>query len=465
MHYATEDLSPVKKKITVTVPVEEVEASLAATIAMYRTSITLDGFRKGKVPASLIEKRFHKEVYKEATTDLVNVHINDIITEAKLSPVSRIDFDGGELERGQEFVYSISFEVMPEFDLPPYEGLEVEQEEAVVNEDEITALVERVRLNMAEIVTVGEARTPCDGEIVVIDFEAFDEQNAPIPGISAENFQLQLGDGQTLDDFESLVKSLKPGEESTGPVRFPEDFFNTEFAGRTVSMKAKLHAIKERKLPELDDAFAQKAGGLENMDKLYASLRDSYVNSRTELNKSAAQATLLDNLLKMVDFPAPDSMLEGNISMMLGELQDKLERQGKNLAALGKTQEALREEVRPEAEMRAKSHILLLGVARAEELTVSEAEVDLQLGRIATQNKQEYSAIKEYYTRNNLLFALRDRLLADKAMDAIYSKAEVKIVPAKQSEENADDSEAAGKKQEDAPDASDAPADAGRDGA
>ena len=118
MQYTTEDLTPVKKKITVTVPAEECDAALSAAIAMYRTSITLDGFRKGKVPASIIEKRFHTEIYKEATTDLVNVHINEIVTENKLVPVSRIDYDGGDMERGADFVYSITFEVMPTFDLP-----------------------------------------------------------------------------------------------------------------------------------------------------------------------------------------------------------------------------------------------------------------------------------------------------------------------------------------------------------
>ena len=429
MQYTTEDLTPVKKKITVTVPVEECEAALSAAIAMYRTSITLDGFRKGKVPASIIEKRFHREVHKEATTDLVNVHINEIVAESKLTPVSRIDFDGGDIERGEEFVYAITFEVMPAFDLPAYEGFAVEQEEAEVNEDEINAVVERVRSNMAEIVTVGEARVPVDGDIAVIDFEAFDENGAPIAGIKADNFQLTLGQGQTLPDFETLVKTMKPGDTSEGPVAFPADFFNTEFAGKTVTMKAKLHAIKERKLPDLDDAFAQKAGGFENMDKLRDSVRQSYVKSREDLNKSVAQKTLLDSLLKLVDFPLPESMVAGHINGLAGDVQDKLERQGKSLSAIGKTEEALREEVRPEAETRTRSQILLLAVARAADLAVSDQEVDMQLRRMAAQMREDYNTVKDYYTRNNLLFALRDRLLADKGMEHIYEKAHVKKVP------------------------------------
>ncbi len=432
MQYATEDLSPVKKKVTITVPAEECDAALSATIAMYRTSVSLDGFRKGKVPAGIIEKRFQKEVYKEATTDLVNVHINEIISENKFSPVSRIDYDGGELERGRDFVYSISFEIMPEFEVPGYEGFAVEQEEAEVAEAEIDAVVERLRTNMAEVITVGQARKPGDGDIAVLDFAAHDENGDPIAGIKAENFQLTLGEGQTLADFEALVKGLEPGESGEGPVSFPADFFNPEFAGKTVTMKATLHAVKERKLPELDDAFAKKAGGFDSMDKLRESVRASYLKSREDLHKGAAQKNLLDSLLKLVDFPVPDSMLQSHVDMIVGDLQDKLERQGKNLASLGKTEAALREEARPEAELRARSQIFLLGVAKKNDLAVTEQEVDLQLRRMALQSGQDYNMIKDYYTQHNLLFALRDRLLADKAMDFVYEKAAVTKVPAKE---------------------------------
>ena len=437
MRYVTEDLTPVKKKITVTVPAEEADAALSATIAMYRTNVRMDGFRKGKVPASIIEKRFHTEVYKEATTDLVNVHINEIITENQFTPVSRIDFDGGDLERGKDFVYDISFEVMPDFELPAYEGFEVEQEEAEVKDEEVEAVVERIRGNLAEVTTVGEARNPDSGDIVVVDFEASDENGAPIAGIKADNFQLSLGEGQTLPDFEALIKTLKPGEEAEGPVGFPEDFFNSEFAGRTVTMKVKLHAIKERKLPELDDAFAKKAGGFENMDKLRESVRNSYLKSQGDLKKATAQKTLLDSLLKLVDFPVPDTMLESHINMIVGDLQEKLERQGKNLASLGKTEAQLREEAKPDAEMRARAHIFLLTVAKKKDLAVSEQEVDMQLRRMAMQSGQDYAAIKDYYMQNNLMFALRDRILADKAMDEIYSKALVKKVAPKEAANDA----------------------------
>ena len=170
------------------------------------------------------------------------------------------------------------------------------------------------------------------------------------------------------------------------------------------------------------------------MDKLRESVRESYLKSRTDLHKSEAQKKILDGLLKLVDFPLPESMVAVHLNGLVGDVVDKLERQGKGLAAIGKTEDDLRAEFTPEAELRARSQILLLSVGRTEKLEVSEAEVDLTLHRMATQAGQEFSAVKEYYTQNNLIFALRDRLLADKAMDFIHQKAAITMVQTKKAD-------------------------------
>jgi len=437
MEYKVEDLSPVKKQINITVPVDEVNAALAATIAMYRTNVDRKGFRKGKVPSSVIESRFKKEVYGEATQDLVNVHINEVIGEGDFSPVSRIDFDGGELVRDEEFSYSISFEVMPEFDLPNYEGIDVDEEKVVVDEKEVEEVIDRIRGNMAENVAVAETRPAKDGEIAIIDFAAY-ENGEPLEGVSAENFQMSLGDKQALEDFEALVKTITVGESGEGDVTFPEDFINPEFAGKTVTMKVTVHAIQEKKLPELNDELAKKAGGFDSVEKMREAVVESYKNSRGQLNKSQAQKTILDSLLKTVDFPLPDSMVVGHIDSLMQERIQRLERQGKSVESLGKTPEELRDEVRPEAEEVAKTQVFLIAVARKEGVEVTDQEVDMQLHQIAMRAGQEFHAVKDYYAKNNLLFSLRDRLLADKAMDAIYEKANITEVEPKKEEEKED---------------------------
>jgi len=431
MEYTVEDLSPVKKKVSVTVPVDEVNASLSATIAMYRTSVDLKGFRKGKVPSSVIEGRFKKEVYSEATQDLVNVHINEIIGELNASPVSRIDFDGGELVRDEEFKYSLSFEVLPEFELPNYEGMDVEMEKVVVKDDEVDEVLNRIRGNMAEIVPLAENRPAKDGEIAVLDFAAYENGEA-IEGIAAENFQMSLGDKQALEDFENLVKTVAPGESKEGDVTFPADFINPEFAGKTVTMKVTVHSIQERKLPELDDEMARKAGGFESVEKMREAVVQSYKQSRGQLCRSQAQTTMLEGLLKTVDFPLPESMVEMYLENLLQDQKIKVERQGKSIESLGKTPDELRADMRPEAERIAKTQIFLVTAARKEGVEVSEQEVDMQLQQMAMKSGQDFRAVKDYYAQNNLLFGLRDRMLADKAMEAIFEKANITEVEPKE---------------------------------
>lgn len=429
MEYTLEDISPVKKKVLITVDQKEVEAAIMAAVAVYRTTVQLDGFRKGKVPASVVEKRFHEKIYQEAKQDLVNVHINDVVTELGVTPISSIDFDGKDMTRGEAYVYSISFEVLPPLELPVYEGLEVDQEKAIVKDEEVDEVVGRILRDRSELVPAEGKGPAVDGQVVELDFAAF-ENGVPLEGISAQNFQLSLGERQSLESFEDLVKTVAYGEEKDGEITFPEDFIAKDLAGKTVSMKVKVHAIKERKLPEMNDALA-KSVGYENVEKLRAGITDSYMKSREGLNKAAAQKTLLDRLLKMVDFELPESMLETHIRTLVAETRSRLERQGKSLESIGKTLDQLMADARPEAENITRVQVFLLTVAAKEGLEVAENEVDQHLFQMCHRSGEDFKEVKEAYVRSGMIFTLRDRLLSDKAMDAIYAKSKVTEVEPK----------------------------------
>ncbi len=435
MEYTVEDVSPVKKKIQITVDPKEVEAAIMGTVALYRTSVQLDGFRKGKVPSSVIESRFHDKIYQEAKQDLINVHINEVVQELKVTPVSSIDFDGKELVRDEPFAYSISFEVLPEIELPAYEGMEVEEEKAVVRDEEVEEVIGRILKDRAQLVPVDGNGPAVDGQVVELDFAAY-ENGQPLEGISAQNFQLSLGEHQALEAFEELVKTVPYGEEREGEVTFPADFIAPDLAGKTVTMKVKVHAIKERKLPELDAALA-KTMGYDDVEKLRAAIVESYMSSRKGLNRGAAQKTLLDRLLKMVDFPLPEAIVDTHVRSMLADRKSRLERQGKSLESLGKSAEELRAEVLPEAENIARAQTFLLAVARKEGLDVPEQEVDMQLFQLAQRSGEDFKQLKDAYVRTGMIFTLKDRLLADKAMEAIYAKAKVVEVEPKESAEEA----------------------------
>jgi len=444
MDYKVEELSPVKRKINITVPVDEVNAALSAAVALYRHRYEIKGFRRGKAPSSVVEGKYRTQIYSEATTDLVNYQINEALSTLGIMPLSRIDMDGKELVRDEEFNYSISFEVAPDFALPNYDGLAVEVERAEVKEEEVREVENRILSNAATVKPITEVRPAKDGDIVVITFGAY-KGDEVFQGIQAENFELTLGDRQALPEFETMLKTLKTGEKGECEITFPEDFINPAMAGHTLVMRATLHAIKEKTLPELTDEVAKRAGGFDSVEKMREAITQSYKQSREQLNRSVAQKKLLDQMMVHVDFPLPPSMVENRIDRLLADLEQRLDRQGKSLAALNKTPEELRESHRTQAEDAVRSEILLLAVAKKENLEVKPEEIDAALTQVARQHGQDLMSVKQYYEENNLVFPLKDRLMADKAIELIYARAaktETDPVPA---------GEDAGEKKEAAP--------------
>jgi trigger factor len=428
MEYNVQDISPVKKQINIEVPAEEVHAALAATTAMYSKEADIKGFRKGKVPSSVIEGKFKKQIYNEAATELINVHINQIIAELKVNPLTRIEVDAGEMKKGEGFNYSISFEVTPQIDLPDYYGVSIEEEDVEVKADEVQAVIDRVRNNLAEYELVDEDRPPKDGEAVVIDFEAF-KDGKPVEGVKVDNFQMTLGEGNALIAFEDLVKKLVPGQTDEAEITLPEDFLNNELAGQDVLMKITLYSIKEKKLPDIDDELAQKAGGFESFEKMKEIIEQSYITSRKQLNKSTAQKKALDELKAKVEFELPESLVEGRIAQKINELKNQMEKKGRSFESLGKSREELQEMFQDDARDLVKSQLFLLAVADKEELSVEQQEIDAYLQSLAQSSGQQFDQIKNFYEQNNLMFALKDSIMADKAMELIYEKAEIKIIP------------------------------------
>lgn len=424
MKYEVNELSPVKREITIEVPAEEVNAALGAAIALYKRNHEVRGFRKGKAPASVIEGKFRAQIYGEATTDLINYHINEIMGELGAQPVSRIDVDAEEFVRDEDFQYKISFETAPDIDIPDYAAFEVEKETVEIDEAELTEVEKRILDNAAEVKVLEEVRPGKEGEVVTVSFGAYDAEGKVVDGIKAESFDLSLGQGQALEEFEDLIKTLKPGEMGQKEITFPEDFINTNIAGRTLTMKATVHAVKERVIPEMSDDVAKKAG-FENLETMRTAIRESYKGQREQFVKSKAQKELLDKMLAGLDFELPPSMVADRIDRLVADLEQRLDRQGKSLSSTGKSLDELREEYRAQAEESVRAEIFLLAVARKESLEVTPQEIDIAISQMAMQTQQPFHNLKQYYEEQGLIVPLRDRLLADKATDFIFDNAKV----------------------------------------
>ena len=427
MEYNVEELSPVKRKITVEVPAEEANAAIATTIALYRMQVDVKGFRKGKVPSTVVESKYRKQIYGEATTDLINYQINEIMSGLSLQPMSRIDVDAKELVRDEDFKYSIEFEVAPSLDLPKYKGLAAEEVDVVVADEEVSEVESRILANNAEVKVIEDVRPPKDGEVASVSFGAYQDGKV-VDGIQAENFDLVLGENQALPEFEEMLKTMTTGESGETEITFPADFINTNLAGQTVLMKAKLHAVKERIVPKMTDEVAKKAG-FKDVETMRTGIRESYASQRKQMNKSTAQSELLKSVIEGIkEFPLPPAMVEDRIDRLIQDLEYKLDRQGKGFQSMGKTPEQLREDFRAEAEQTVKTEIFLLAVAAEEGLEISPEEIESTLTQLAMQTRQPLHELKKYYEDNNLIVPLKDRLLCDKASELIYDSAEIKLV-------------------------------------
>lgn len=428
MEYTVEDISPVKKKITITAEADEVSAAINAATALYRKNVQMDGFRKGKAPLPVVEKRFHDPIYKEARDDLINVHINEALGKHELKPLGGIMVKGEEmpLEKGKPFVYSIEFEVLPRFDLPNYEGLEVEEEEPDVEPEIIDHMIRRMQRERGSLVPVEGNGPAASGQIANLDFETILDGES-VPAFSAMNFDLALDEGGALPEFEEFVKTIPVGHTAEKTIHFPDDFIAPELAGKDPLMRVTIHAVKERKLPEADDKFAEQFGHAD-MNAMRENLAKAYKKGMGQLTKGVAQKKLLDSLVRQCEFDLPEQMVDAEANFLVGDMLADAQKQGKNLAKTQEEFDKLRQEVLPKARERTREKIVLLTIADREKLAVSNDEVERELYRNALKMGVDAIEYLDNMRDTGMIFLLRDTLLCDKAMDLVYERANVKMV-------------------------------------
>ena len=303
MEHSIEVVSPVARKISVTVPAAGVNAVLDSTVRGFGANLSLDGFRKGKVPARVIERRFPEEIVSRATETLVNGQVSEILEKEGLNPISRIEFDSGDarqVERDQSFSFTFSFEVLPDsIELPEdMSALSVDVEAPELKPEEVESITMRIRKTMATLDEVTENRLPQDGDVVLVDVEGTVD-GKPAPGMSARNFLMQLRapkEGDKPADVETVVRTLHAGEEGEGSMVASEDHPDPSLRGRTVQLKVKLHKISREVLPDLNDEFAKKVG-FEDIGKLHQAILDQAMNNKLREIRSKGQQKLLDSLL------------------------------------------------------------------------------------------------------------------------------------------------------------------------
>ncbi|MBQ9536806.1 MAG: trigger factor [Desulfovibrionaceae bacterium] len=450
MKYQVEDVSSTRKHIVVTVPKDEVDASILANITIYKKQITIKGYRKGNAPDNFVEQTYKTQIYDTSKQDLINVHINTITQELNVNLISALMVnDKNEFTRGQDFTYTIDFDVMPTIELPNYEGLNgVQAEIWEASQKDIEALMMRECYAHAEYHMSKDKEPARDGDIASVQFSVY-KDGKPIPGMEQQHFDLMIGSNSTLPEFEDLVKTLKIGEKGEKEITFPANFINAEYAGKALLCKAKVKSVKRLFVPAFNNALAKRLNCRDAEDLKQALISARNKQLRDNL-KQAAKNYLVDQLMKQVDVPAPEILVNHVILNLIAKHKDRLEQRGMNADFTEEELKVLHEQYRPSAELEVKKLVLLMSIAKKEDIQLRDIDVQRVIEEEAARYNVPYDALRRQYEHSGEFYYLADKILAQKAEDLIYARAHIEMVSMDKFEEivsgkpKAADSEAAG---------------------
>ena len=439
VNYTVEDISPVRKRVNVTIDKEEINVALTTQVALFASrGLQLPGFRKGKAPATAIEQRFHKEIYTQAKQDLITAHINQVLQETKAEPLSGLDFGtsaDAPFVRNQDYSYTMEYDLLPEFELPNYEGvsLVVEKQHDDI-EDIYTTELAQLQRGFRQVVEVKEKRAPQVGDLVTIDF-SFSEDGKSIHGVKAnKDVQVTYFPNQLLPEIFELLKTMTTGEEKDCQVVFPEKFVDTNLAGKSALAHVKLKKIEEAHLPALNDEFAKQCGEqvfhvkIDSMQALRELLTKGIERTCQNVHKDEIQSKLLEKILENVEFPLPPGLLKMNVESSIEGLENALAKRGLSLKSIAPTREEVEAQVLPQAKYLTAAHIFLLCVAKKEGLQATELEIDQRIMQEAKRIGVQFQLLRNHYSLNGAIFTVRDQVLVDKATQLIYERANVKEV-------------------------------------
>ncbi len=423
-----ETISPIKCKLAIVVPKDEVSQAVDRAYRDLGKRAKIKGFRPGKVPRSVLEMYYRKQVEQEVSDDLVRRSLGEAIEEQALKPVG---FNWPEpvppVVPGQDYRFVVELEVPPEFELADYKGLKLSDPGAEVTEEMVEARLAEIQERNTTLQPISEDRPLQSGDFAILDYQAYFAGEALAEG-KAENVYLEVGAGKFNLDFEKNLIGLQPGAEARFAVDLPPDFFNPLLAGKVIEFAVKLHEIKEKVVPPLDDAFAQSLGGnFQTLADLREAVRSDIIKSKERERQAQLEQQILDQLVAAHGFEVPPSLVRQEQEAMLREQMERLQSYGVKVEGLDHPK--MFEALAPKAETRVKSRLILERIAQAEGVEVTEEDVQQTLARYAQIMGRTLSQVREFYQENNLLEPLKRQLRDEKTMKLIIEQAQLEAGP------------------------------------
>ncbi|GGI10441.1 trigger factor [Gottfriedia solisilvae] len=373
--------------LTVEVEASEVDKGLDAAFKKVVKTINVPGFRKGKLPRPIFEQKFGIEaLYNDALDVILPEAYSQAVQEVGIEPVDRPEVDVEQMEKGKTLIFKAKVTVKPEVKLGEYKGLEVEETDATVTEEDVQAELTKLQERQAELV-VKEDGTVEQGDTAVIDFEGFVDGVA-FEGGKGENYPLEIGSGSFIPGFEDALVGTKSGVETDVNVTFPEEYHSAELAGKAATFKVTVHEIKSKELPELNDEFAKDVNDeVETLDALKAKIKADLEESKKAQAEGSLRDALVQKAADNAEVEIPDVMFESQVDRMVKDFEQRIAQQGLNLELYyqftGTKEEDLRGQMRTDAEARVKIDLTIDAIIEAEKIEATEEEVNEELGRLS----------------------------------------------------------------------------------
>lgn len=425
MSVQVENLEKNMVKLTIEVSEDKVGEALKAAYNKQKSKISIPGFRKGKVPMAMIEKMYGPEIfYEDAANIMMQEAYPAAVDESGVDIVSQPTVDVVQLEKGKPFIFTAEVAKKPEVKLGKYEGVTVTKVDTTVSDEEVDAALERERNNNARVVTA-EDKAIENGDTAVIDYEG-SVDGVPFEGGKAEGYSLEIGSHSFIDTFEDQLVGKKAGEEVEVNVTFPAEYHAEELAGKPAVFQVKIHEVKTKEIPELNDEFASDVSEFETLAEYKDSIRKGLEETKQKEARRSKEDEAIQKIVEKSEMEIPDAMIDAQVDSMIQEFAQRLAQQGLSfdqyMKFSGSTMDQMKEQVRPEALNRIQGSLVLEAIAADQNFEITEADIDAEIEKMAAAYGMESDKLKEFMGDNEKESMKRD-LGIQKAIDFVVEHA------------------------------------------
>ena len=409
-----------KHSLEITVPIEEVEAETGRAVAHVQKRAKLPGFRPGKAPVSIIRQHFAGDIRRQVLESLIPKHLHNRFEAENLAVVGQPDITEVHLDPGEPLRFKAEFEVVPPVELQDYKGLTVKYHDPEVTDEDVSKRIEELRHQKAEFVNE-DPRPLQDGDFAVLSLESLSPVDGP--PVKNDEMTLEVGGGDTLEDFSENLRGMSPEEEKEFEVHYPEDYGQPKLSGKAVRFRAQVKGVRRKELPEINDEFAQDLGDYRTVDELREAVRKSLFGKGQFEAQQEAKNQLVDKLVDLHDFPVPETFVEQQIKSRLEQRVRALAEQGIDPKSLNIDWKKLMESQRDKALREVKASMLLSRISEREAISATRDEVDKEVERLARQQREPFAAVRLRLEKEGTLGRIASHIQTEKTLSFLFEHA------------------------------------------